>query len=113
MSFHSPVGIVDHLTILRPGHSIDTLRIINAIEQIQQQLLAVAPADKVHFRTLQLDEPSVEAGEASAKGQFHMIIRRAYLSCENLRVGVASGTEKAQSNQRRFPFFDLLNNIIV
>ena len=50
--FHRPIGIVNHLAVFGPGQPADLRRVVHPVQQIEEQLLPIAPTDKIHFRTL-------------------------------------------------------------
>ena len=81
--------------------------IVETRQQVEQQLLAVAAADEVHFGTLPLDERGIEGGEDAAEGQLHLRVRRANLAGEHLRVRIAGRTEETQADQDRLAPPDL------
>ena len=113
MPLHGPIGVVDDLSVLRPGQPADVVRIIQTVEEVKNELLAVSAADEVHLGTLQLDERRIEAHEDSAEGQLHFRIGRTDLTGQDFGVGVAGRAEEAQSDESWPAALDLFNDRVV
>src|SRR5215472_5905031 len=87
VALRGAVWIAYYLAVTCPSESRDRDGIFDLLEQIENELLAVAAADKIHFRALQFHQGSVEGGEDAAEGEFHPRICGADLTGENLGVG--------------------------
>ena len=83
------------------------------IDQVEDQLLAVAAADEVDFRALLLDERGVERGEDASEGELHAGIGGANLAREDLCVGIAGGGQEAEPDQSRTLAADLVEDYVV
>src|SRR5207248_3804077 len=75
VALHRSVGIVDHMTILRPCESRDVGHIVHSLDEIKDELLPVPAADKVYFRALELDQLSIEADKI---GRAHSELQSPY-----------------------------------
>jgi hypothetical protein len=82
-----------------PGDTGHRRRIVESLQQIENQLFAVAAANEINLRHLELEQLSVQCGEYAAKSNFNVRIGGANLTGENLGIGVARGGKKAQANE--------------
>ena len=74
MALHRTAWVLDHLAILSPGQTGDADRVLKLFEKVEEQLFTIATADKIHLRTLQFDERSIQARKDAAEGQFDLRI---------------------------------------
>jgi hypothetical protein len=96
-----------------PRHAQDRRGVGQVLEEVQDELLAVAPADEVHLGHLHLTSCAIEAGEDAADTRSSTSARRADLARQDLGVGVARGREEAQPDQVRLLPLDLPHDEVV
>ena len=97
-----PVRVVaERAVLLLPGHAGDRVGIVQALEQIDDELLAVAAADEVDFRALRLDERRVQRREDAAERELDVGIGGAQLPGEDLGVGIARRRQEAHADEVR------------
>ena len=97
-----PVRVVaERAVLLLPGDARHRVGIVQALEQVEDELLAVAPADEVDFLALRLDERRVQRREDAAERQLDVGIGGADLAREDLGVGIARGRQKAHADEVR------------
>ncbi len=113
VALHGAVGVVNHPAVLHPGQAADRLGIVQIRQQIEEELFAVAPTDKIHFRALQLDQGRVQTGEHPAEGELDVLIAGPNLPRQNLGIGIAGRAEKAQSDEIRLFPVDLFDDDVV
>ena len=68
VSLGDPVGVVLELAVLLPGDARDGLGVIEPLEQVKDELFAVAATDEVNLWNLKLDELCVQRRKDSAEG---------------------------------------------
>ena len=88
-----------HFTVFGPANPDNLLRVVQAIDEIENQLLSITAAHEVHLRALMLDQLRIEGGEYASERQLYILVGGAYLTGEHLRVRVAGGAEKAQADE--------------
>ena len=86
--------------------------ILDLFDQIENQLLAVAAADEIHFRTLQFHQRRIQGREHATEGDLDSGIGRADLPGEELGIGITAVLEGA-SNERGLTPVDLFDNQVV
>ena len=97
-----PVRVVaERAVLLLPGDASHRVGIVQALEQIDDELLAVAPAHEVDFLALRLDQRRVQRREHPAERQLDVGIGRAQLPREDLGVGIARGRQEAHADEVR------------
>ena len=97
-----PVRVVAERAVLfLPRDASHRVGIVQALEQIDDELLAVAPAHEVDFRALRLDQWRVQRREHAAERQLDVGIGRTQLPREDLGVGIARGRQKAHADEVR------------
>src|SRR3970040_102834 len=67
VTIHCPAGILNHTTIPCPGEALNSCRIVQALNQVENQLFTITTADKIHLGTLELDQLGVETGKDPSK----------------------------------------------
>src|SRR5204863_5720170 len=77
------VRVVLDLAVLLPGHAGHGRRILEPLEEVQEQLLAVAAADEIDLGHLHLDELGVERREDAAERDLDLGIGRPELPGED------------------------------
>src|SRR5208337_1776035 len=102
------VRIAYHLAVACPGESRDRDRIVELFQEVENELLAVAAADKIHLRALLFHQGRVQGREYAAEGESDFGIDRANLTGENLGVGITGRAEKTQPHQLGLPLADLI-----
>src|SRR6185436_5724396 len=107
---HQPVRIVDELAVLGPSDAGNPRRVVEMLDEIEDELLAVAPADEVDFRALKLHELRVQRREDSPERQPHGFVASPDLTRENLGVRITRGRQKAQTDEIRPLSFDLADD---
>ena len=109
-----PVRVVPkRAVLLLPRHARHGVGIVQPLEQIDDQLFAVAAADEVDFLALRLDELRVERREDAAEGQLDVGIGGAELAGEHLGVGVARGRQEAHPHEVRLLTTHLVDDDLV
>ena len=93
------VWVADDLAVFFPGQARHAAGIVQPLEQIEQQLLAVAAADKVDFGTLAFDALGVQGGEHAAEGEAHAGVRGADLARQNFGVRITRRAQETQADE--------------
>ena len=97
-----PVRVVaERAVLLLPGDAGHRVGIVQVLEQVDDELLAVAAAHEVDFRALRLDQRRVQRREHPAERQLDGGIGRAQLPREDLGVGIARGRQEAHADEIR------------
>ena len=86
-----------------PRHAHHAGRIVEPLDEIEDQLLTVAAADEVHFGHLALDVLGVQRREHAAEGELDIGSGHAQLAREDLGVRIARRREKAHPDEIRLP----------
>ena len=113
MALHRPAGVLHDLAVLGPGQPSDIGWVIDTFEEIEEQLLAISFADEIHFRTLQFDKRGIQTRKDASKGQFDLRVGGANLTGQDLRVGIAGGTEETEADQDRLLPVDFIKDHLV
>jgi hypothetical protein len=95
-----------------PIYLVDAV-VLRGREQIEEQLLAVSPADEIHFRTLQFDKRGIQTCKDASESQFDLRVRGANLTGQDLRIGITGGTKETEADQGRLLPVDFLNDHLV
>ena len=98
---------------LGPGQAGDGVRFGEALEQIEDQLLAVAAANVVDLGALRLHSLGVQGGEDAAESELRVTARGPDLARQNLGIRVGGGRQEAQAHQVRLQALDLLDDVLV
>ena len=85
--------------LLLPGHAGHRIGVVQALEQIDDQLFTISAADEVDLFALRLDELRVERREDTAERKLDVGIGGSQLTSEHLGVGVACGRQKANAHE--------------
>ncbi len=97
-----PVRVVaEGAVLLLPGDASHRVGIVQVLEQVDDELLAVAPAHEVDFLALRLDQWRVQRREHPAERQLDVGIGRAQLPRQDLGVGIARGRQEAHADEVR------------
>ncbi len=96
-----------------PGQAQHRPRIIQVVEQVEDQLLALAAADEIHLRALTLDLERVEGYEHAAECDPDLGVGSTDLPHQDLGVRVAGRRQEAQPDQIGLPARDLVENDLI
>ena len=108
------IGIhADRPVLLLPGQPADGVRVVETLQQVEDQLLPVAATDKIDFGALGLDPLGIQRDKDTTHRDLDVGIDRANLAREDLGVGVAGRGEEAQPHQVRPLLPELIEDHLV
>jgi len=96
-----------------PGQTGDVLGVIEILEQVQDQLLTISPADEIDLGALLLDSIGVERGKDSPESQGDFGKFAAKKACQDLGIGIGSGGQEAQPYEVGLDSADLLDDMLI
>ena len=110
VALHGAVRVGDDFAVLLPGEAQDRCGVLHVFQKVQDQLLAVSPADEVDLGTLELHPVGVERGENAPESHLDAGGGGADLPCKDFSVRVAGSAQKTQTDQIGLPFEDLFDD---